>query len=173
MKKFCDEGGRLSLEVAAAVAAENIQELVICSKGLVMERCSWKMDVEEPTASGVISAALNLKNAAALRTTELTAMSVLSGEITRQKSTNLAHEVAFLTVKEKVVHQLDVIADDPEFVELFDCVINLGADSNSYVRELLYFGQKFVDQKLRQLRLNAFAIANKMPVECPRSKLAA
>lgn len=55
---------------------------------------------------------------------------------------------------------------------MFECIINLGADSNSYVRELLEFCEKFVDQKKRQLRLNAFAIVNKIPAECPRSKIA-
>ena len=108
LRKFCDSDGRLNID--AAVAGENTKELVItCREGLMMEVLSWRIEVEEPTACSLISAALNLKNVTALRNTELTAMAVLSGEITRQKNSNVAQEVAFLTVKNSVADKLDLM----------------------------------------------------------------
>ena len=37
---------------------------------------------------------------------------------------------------------------------------------------MLDFGSKFVDPKQRQLRLAAFGEANKLPLKCPRTKVA-
>ncbi len=52
---------------------------------------------------------------------------------------------------------------DLDFAELFAFIISLGAGRNSYVPEFITFGEKFVDSKLRRLRLGAFAVANKLP----------
>ena len=97
----CDAGGRLHL---AAVAADgNLAEMKWqCSHGLQMEVLSWKIYVEEPGACVLISNALNKYHQASLRTTELTALAVLTGEVTRAMESNLADAVAFETIKENV-----------------------------------------------------------------------
>ena len=77
--------GRLDLN--AAMASENLREMGLSIKdGLKMEVLSWKMKTEEPDAASLISRALNSGHEMALRTTELTAVAVLSGEIARQRN---------------------------------------------------------------------------------------
>ena len=61
---------------------------------------------------------------------------------------------------------------EPEFQEFFECAINLGASKSSFIPELIRFGSKFVNQKHRQLRLQAFVETNKVNINCPRTKIA-
>ena len=65
----------------AAVAACDADLERILRYGLSMEVLSWKMLVEEPTAASLISQALNSAQQMALRTSELTALNVLSGAV--------------------------------------------------------------------------------------------
>jgi hypothetical protein len=171
MPHLCDQSGHLSLHLAAR--NENTKELVeVCNEGMMFEVLSWKMMVEEPDAANVISNALNLGNEAALRTTELTALAVLCTEVTCMKEQSLSEQVRFDTVIRKVRAQLDVMVDEPEFIELFEFCINLGANCSPFCPDLLNFAQYFVDQKKRQLRLHAFTMANQLPTECPLIKIA-
>ena len=67
---FCDGEGMLCL--TAVAATENGKELVQrINDCLDFEVLSWKMEVEEPTAAAVISAALNKCSDFAMRTLEL------------------------------------------------------------------------------------------------------
>ena len=168
-QQVCDGQGRLDL---AAVAARDGELAAATREGLQMEVLSWKMYVEEPGACSVISQALNIGHQVALKTTELTALAVLTGAVGQEMERQTANKVAFETVKERVRADLDVLVDEPDFMDLFEFVIHLGADKNSYIPGLLTFGSKFVDQKKRRLRLQAFAVANKMPTHCPLSKVA-
>ena len=136
-------------------------------RGFVLE-----MDQEEPTAASVISSALNKGHELALRTTELTAVAVLKGEIIVQSSKHVGQRVAFGTVRERVRAQLDSAADDPDLPELFDFLVCAGVGTNSYIEDLLEFGGCFVDSKKRQLRFSAFAVANKICEQAPWSKIA-
>lgn len=168
---FCDDKGRLSITaVAASPNGKEFEELV--AEGLDCEVLSWQMDVEEPTAASIISNALNKGQEIALRTTELTAVAVLKGEIIAQKSKNFGERVAFQTVRERVRTQLDLAADDPDLPELFDYLISAGVGKNSYIDHLLEFGGCFVDSKKRQLRFAAFGIANKISERAPWTKIA-
>lgn len=156
-----------------AVADKDPELAKVWAEGLSMEVLSWKIMEEEPMACSLISQALNKGNAIALHTTELTAIAVLTGVVGLLKKTAaVADEVAFEMVREKVRGDLDTFVDLPEFIELFDFVVSLGGSSNVFVPELLDFGSKFVDPKQRQLRLNAFAEANKLPLKTPRTKVA-
>ena len=139
----------------------------MADEGLDCEHLSWKMDVEEPDAASVISYALNRGHEMALHTTELTAVSVLKGEIIVQLSKNLGQRVAFQTVQERVRAQLDTAADDPDLPEVFDYLISAGVGKNSYIEDLLEFGGCFVDSKKRRLRFSAFAVANKIAPWAP------
>ena len=47
------------------------------------------------------------------------------------------------------------MVDEPEFIELFDFVISLGANRNSFLQGLFEFAERFVDRKKRELRLSA------------------
>lgn len=115
--RFCDSDGRLDLSAVAEY--ENATEMLLSIKeGLKMEVLSWKINVEEPTACSMISQALNKGHEAALRTGELTALAVLTGAITRAQESKLAQKLAYESVKEAVRTELDVFADEPEFVEL-------------------------------------------------------
>ena len=156
----------------AAVAASDPELAVLMREGLDMEVLSWKMCVEEPTACSLISQALNTGQQMAFKTTELTALAVLTGAVTRELESAVAGAVAFQTVQDKVRAELDHYVDMPEFVDLFEFVVNMGAGKQSFIPMLLDFGSKFVDQKQRQLRLDAFAAANKLPLEVPRCKIA-
>ena len=66
----------------------------------------------------------------------MTALAVLNGTVGMELQSRLAKEVSFETVKEKVRHELDLWADDPDLIELFDYVISLGATKNTFVSGL-------------------------------------
>ena len=167
-----DQSGRLDL--GAAVAVNNLKELVkSCQEGFLMEVLSWKIMKEEPGACSLISSALNMGNEVALRTTELTALSVLSGQCALQWQRSASDEISYDAVAAAVRSQLDGIVDEAEFKDLFEFVINLGAEKNPFVPDLIDFGARFVDQKQRQLRLSAFADINKVDPHFPRVKVAA
>ena len=138
-----------------------------------MEALHWKILVEEPGGCCMIANAPNSGNELALRTTELTAISVLAGECALQAKLQDSKEVSFLKVKAKMRSELDTIVDEADFQELFEFVINLGASTGPFIADLIDFGEKFVNQKTRQLRLAAFAIINQMSNNYPRLKVAA
>ena len=89
---------------------------------------SWKMLVEEPTAASLISQALNKANSMALRTSELTALNVLTGAVALASESAVAGEVCFESVREKVRAELDMYVDLPGFIDLFEFVVNMGGE---------------------------------------------
>jgi len=168
---FCDEFGGLS--VAAVAATPNGKELAeVLSDGVSCEVLSWKMDIEEPEAASIISAALNQPASLAMLTTELTAIALLKGEIMFQMGRGASECVAFRTVRDRVRAQLHNAADDPDLVEIFDFLISAGVGTNSYVDHLLEWTGVYVDSKKRQLRFGAFAVLNKMPPKAKWSQIA-
>ena len=97
--KFCDEEGRLSLTAVAGTV--NGKELVeVIDEGVDCEVLPWKMEVEEPTAAAVISAALNKCGDFAMRTTEWSALYTLKGGII-EAAGKLGDRVAFASVVQK------------------------------------------------------------------------
>ena len=169
---YQDKDGKLS--VSAVAASPNGKELAeILSEGIECEVLGWKMDVEEPSAASIISQSLNKAHELALRTTEVSALSILAQEIILQKGDKDSSQmVAFLTVREKVRHQLDAAADDPDLPELFDFLIGNGVGKNSYIPDFFDFASTYVDGGKRQLRYSAFAVANHLPETVPLSKTA-
>ena len=109
----------------AAVAACDADLERVFRDGLLMEVLSWKMLVEEPTAASLISQALNNANSMALRTSELTALTVLTGAVTLGERA-VAGEVCFESVREKVRAELDLYVDMSGFIDLFVFVVNMG-----------------------------------------------
>ena len=106
----------------------------------------------------------------ALRTSELTALDVLSGAVALALGSAVAGAVCFETVREKVRAELDMYVDLPGFIDLFEFVVNMGANKNVFIPMLLEFGAKFVDPKQRHLSLQAFAEVNKVPLHSPASR---
>ena len=168
---YCDGDGQLS--ATAVAGSPNGKELAeILEEGVVVEVLAWEMDVEEPMAAGIISRALQKTHELTLRTTELTALAHLKGEIIVQMGKDLSQRVAFASVRDKVRMQLDSAADDPDLPELFDFLINAGVGHNTYLQDFQDFSGVFVDSTKRQLRLSAFAVANKIAEKAPLTKIA-
>ena len=153
---YCDEKGRLSL--AAVAEHDNGKQLVLaCDEGFMAEVLSWKIDVEDPKAASDISNALNTAHQLALRTTELTAVAVLKGEIIVQ-SKDISQKVLFKSVVDNVRRELSVAADDPELIEVFDYLISLGVGTKSYVEELEEFAIFFCEFQIPPVALLSFRI---------------
>ena len=129
---FCDDQGRLSLTaVAATVNGKELLEIV--NEGVDCEVLSWRMEVEEPTAASVISAALNKCSDFAMRTTEWSALFTLKGGII-EASGKLGSRMAFASVVERTHMELDSAANDPDLGQLFDFLINIGVGNNTCFR---------------------------------------
>jgi hypothetical protein len=168
---FCDTEGRLSVTaVAASANGKEIQEVM--TEGLLVEVLSWKMDVEEPTAAAIISAAMNQPQQMSMRATELTAVAVLKGEIIVQMGKDLSQRVAFQTVRERVRAELHTAADEPDLPAIFDFLISNGVGKNTYIEGLLEWTSTFVDSKKRQLRFSAFTVLNQMHKCAVHSRMA-
>ena len=169
--QFCDDEGRLDLAaVAEHPNAKEMQQVI--QQGIPCEVLSWKMDMEEPEAASIISQALNSPASMAMRTTDLTAIAVLKGEIMFQLGREVSQKVAYKTVLDKVRVQLDNAADDEHLPEIFEFLISNGVASNSFISELLEWAGIFVDGKKRQLRFHAFGVINKMCDSAPWAKMA-
>ena len=121
---FCDSNGCLD---QAAVAEKDEPLEFLIKKGLFMETLSYKTLLEEPEAAGLISTALNKGQEAACRTSELTALAVLTGAITLHAEGGLWQELDYKTIQEKLRSELDYFVDEPEFIEMFERLISLGA----------------------------------------------
>ena len=77
---FCDEQGRLSIDLFTATA-QGYQLKQILERGVLCEFLTWKMDVEEPEAAATISLAENEVNQVGMRTTEIEAIKHLKGQV--------------------------------------------------------------------------------------------
>ena len=168
--KACDENGKLCL--TAVAATENGKELVqVINEGLDVEVLSYKMQVEEPSAAAVISAALNKCSDFAMKTTEWAALNTLRGEIIKA-SGEFGQRVAFKSIVDRVYVQLDSAALDPDLDQLFDFAISVGVAENSYFGDLLDFQKCFINSKKRQMRFAGFKVVNKLDAAFPRMKIA-
>jgi hypothetical protein len=168
---MCTEEGCLDIKAIADVN-NAVEMLQIIREGIEVEVLAYQIYMEEPDGCSLTSQALSGNSGIVLRTTELTALECLTSQITMMFETTKAEEIAFASVKEALRKQLDVYVDDPEFVEMFDFAINLGAKKNSFIPCFLTFAARFVNSKKRSLRLSAFTETNKIPPSCPRVKIA-
>lgn len=168
---FCDADGTLS--ITAVAESQNGQQLAeVLETGCPVEVLSWKMDAEEPNAASVISRALQKGHELAMRTTELSALATLQGEIIRQMGKDLSQRVAYQSVVQAVQLNLDTTAEDRDLPELFDFLISSGVGQNSYITDLLDFTSTIVDSSLRQLHFAAFGVVNKIKGVAPLTKIA-
>ena len=136
------------------------------SLGYCCEVLAAKIQTEEPSACRVIAAAYNMKNEVALQATELQALECLTSEISARTSSALSAEVSFNSVKASVMAELNILASDPDLIELFDLIVGLGARHASYLAGFMRFGSKFVTQKLRRMRLSGYKVVNEITSGC-------
>ena len=167
---FCDSEGRLS--TTAVAESPNGRELAdVLRDGIYVDVLSYRMDEEEPNAAAIISEALNSSHQLAMASGEMSAVSALNGAIIEMNATH-GQGIAYATARDKVRQQLPIMADDPDFPEVFEFLIHTGAGTNTYVQNLLDYAEKFVDAGKRRLRLSAFGVVNKLPMDAPWTKIA-
>ena len=63
-------------------------------------------------------------------------------------------------------------ASDKDCLELYRYAIDLGSGSASFLPDLRAFHERFVDPKLRRIRLSDFATMNTLPADMPYLKVA-
>ena len=164
----CDKDGRVDF---AAVAARDAVFKAIVDAGIEVEVLSYKLYLEEPNGCMLISDALNNAQGVALKRTELAAVSALTAEVGTRTELAVAGRVSFQAVKEALRVQLDTIVDEPEFMEMFDFVVSLGADKNTYLPGFLKWCSLFVSNQHRRFRFQTCAALNKL-FAGPLSKIA-
>ena len=103
--------------------------------------------VEEPEACSLISQVLNRGHAQALKTTEITALAALSGVCAKGLESTVSGQIIFETVQRRVRRELAEYVDGPEFHDLFEFVVNLGALSAPFLPHAREFAKKSVDSK--------------------------
>ncbi len=169
LKRVLDKDGNLDM---AAVAEHDPVAKKLVQGGMLMEVLSWKIMDEEPTGASLISQSLNKGADFALRTTELTALRVLCKAVDAELHAAVADQVAFDKVKLSVMHELDRVVQDPDFIELFSFVVGLGSTKAQFIPLLLQFCEVYVNSRRRALRLGAFGAASELPDEVPWVKVA-
>ena len=130
----CGKDGKLD---KFAVASRDAVMKELMEVGIDMEILSYKIYLEEPQGCTLISNSMNKMNEVALKTTELQALSSLTGEVTLQAESAVAGKACYNAVKAKVRPTLDTNVDEPDFIELFDFVIKLGANKNTHLPDFL------------------------------------
>jgi len=99
-------------------------------------------------------------------------LSVLSGECALHSNALNSNTVDFEFIKMRLQLSIPTFVAEPESQEFFECAINLGASESSFITELIRSRSTFVNQKHRQLRLQAFVDTNKVNINCPRTRIA-
>eukprot|EP00959_Pyramimonas_sp_CCMP1952_P070586 1474152-Pyramimonas_sp.AAC.1 len=82
-----------------------------------MEVLSWRIMVEEPTGASLIGQTLNKGADFAMRTTEVTAPSVLRKAVDAALDAAVADQMAFESARTSVMLELDRVVQDPDFIE--------------------------------------------------------
>ena len=170
--QLCDSHGRLTFEHIQM--HPNGEELkTVSDLGFLAEVLGHQIETEEQGACGLIARALNMSNDACLGTTEMQAFDCLTGAVSFQMSADLAQVVSFDSVRAAVASQLDVMADDPDLVELFDLVISLGGAQAKFIAKLQAWASVLLDQSRRRMRLAGFKVVNGISDDKPNCKSAA
>ena len=158
-----DHNGNYSLEKLRVYDNEWAQG---CLCGVDWEVLSWKMDVEQPDAAQIISIALNKKNEVAMKTGHLEIMSTLVGLCAPHPNGS----VPFEPVRDKLIDLYGAAVDHPDFVHAFRLVIDSGGAGSVHMKDLDAFTSVHVNQKLRKMRMEVYAVVAPYPVEFPKIK---
>ena len=124
------------------------------------------MDDEEPGAAQIISIALNKKNEAAMKTGHLEIMSTLV-LLCKPDPTGV---VLFEPVMDKLVELFGSLVDHPDFVFAFRLVCDAGGAASKHMNDLFEFTTVYVNEKLRKMRMEVYAIVAPYPIDYPKIK---
>ena len=144
----------------------------VLSQGLRMEVLSWKLTQEEPQGCSQISQDLNMGNEIAVAIAEATALATLSETVTfALQSSNMlqkfARKVAYDAVKKNVVVEVNDFVFKESFIDIFEYVMNTGANTAPFIPKLVTFTSVWVNSGFKRLPLTAFKEANKITNEVP------
>ena len=138
--------------------------------GLLWEVLSSAIEVEEPGGSAIIQAAMNAKNNMSMVRHEMQAVAAL---VTYTNTSALAElALSFDAARSALNATCPEFAADPDFLAMYRFVLDLGAGVASFLPDLRAFHGKFVDPKLRRVRLSDFAAVNLWPDNMPHMKVA-
>ena len=91
-------------------------------------------------------------------------------------SSAVAEDMLFESIKAKVRNQLDFLVDEPELIEMYTYIINLGCSKHTYIPNLLRYLEIYLEESERRLRLQAFCVPNKLGgtggKDFPRTRIA-
>ena len=138
--------------------------------GLCWEVLDKKIQEEALQALYVIQTALNAKNGLFLLAHEMQALAKLASIVSALAKAG--QEVAWASAQERLKKTMPGFADDPNYLDLFRYVIDLGSDEGPFISGLKSFHCQFVDPKVRKIRLSVFGVMNQLPEEFPHLKIA-
>jgi hypothetical protein len=138
--------------------------------GLLWDILSSAIEVEEPDGCAIIQAAMNAKNSMFLMRHEMQALAAL---VQYTHASAVAERALSLdAARRKLKATCPEFASDRNFIELYRFVIDLGSGAASFLPDLRSFHERFVDPKVRRIRLIDFAAMNLFPAEMPYLKVA-
>ena len=167
LEPYTEKGTGLLMMSAVADRDEVAKKLV--TEGMLMDVLDARIMHEAPSACTTIAATLNKPQAFAMRMTELEVLKVLSREIWDLKEHG---EITYQSVMAAVGTKLGPWVSDPDFLDFFNFILNLGADGGPHIRGLINFVEERVNSSKRALRLGAFAQVGALRTEFPRVKVA-
>jgi len=143
-ERITDSQGRLSV---AMLESHDPVFAKYCREGVLWEVLSHKLQEEEPDGPNIIQAAGNSTHAAAMMPHETEAIAALSRLC--GPSTAVTVCMSFESAKQKMQLTLPLIVDDPDFVNMFRFVVDLGGDGAPFVPDLREFTFRFVSPQAR------------------------
>ena len=166
--------GSGNLSISAIAANKNLKELkeFIAEGFKGCKVLSHKMDDEEPSAASAISAAANKGQAVALQEHEWTALNTLNGMCIPSNG-ELSEQALYASFLERAT---DVLGVETVQHHLFKYVIQfvhqLRGQQQSYISELVEFGENMVDSSVRRASFNLYKTACAMNPNAPNCQIA-
>ena len=141
--------------------------------GLLFEVLRPEMMDDDPTRASTIAQALNRPQDHAMRMSEIEACwCIATGIQLYRKRNGDSFDLNYQGVMQICGSQLGQFPSEPDFVEFFQFVVNLGGDEAPFLKEFRRFCEVCVDSQKVQMRLSCFKVVGALPLNCPRSKLA-
>ena len=126
-----DSDGRLNISLVRALDPPLAED---CMSGLRWEVLSWRMEEEEPEAVSYIQSFLNEKNNVAMVEHEMQALSCLANLCSRATSGGGSLNLAAIEVGVRNAGW-SALADFAQFKNVFELVIDLGADNGPHMED--------------------------------------
>ena len=165
--------GRLSLEM---IMRKDKDMGLHAQRGLLWEKLSHTMEIEEPKAFCIIQAALNDKNTNYMVRHEMEHLNGLADCIV-DIGVHLTDQFNWRLLRDKLIDEGgSVIAESPEFIQIVEVVRRSlggnarGAGGYNHWAEMKLFHEQMVNPKLRRVRLSTFALLYYVPLDFPRAR---